>query len=54
MVLFLLGLIIGGVLGITLLAVLSSGAIADEQMEHMMKESVHFLMEKQDVIIHKN
>jgi hypothetical protein len=54
MVLFLLGLIIGGVLGITLLSVLSSGAIADEQIEDMIKESGNFLMDKQKVIIHKN
>jgi hypothetical protein len=54
MVLFLLGLIIGGVLGIASLAVLSSGANADEQMQHMMKGSVNPLMDKQKVIIHKN
>jgi hypothetical protein len=54
MVLFLLGLIIGGVLGIASLAVLSSGANADEQMEHMTKGSVNLLMDKQKVIIHKN
>jgi hypothetical protein len=54
MVLFLIGLIVGGILGITLLAVLSSGATADEQMEHMMKESANFLIDKQNVIIHKN
>jgi type III secretory pathway component EscT len=54
MVLFLIGLIVGGIFGITLLAVLSSGAIADEQMEHMMKESVNSIIDKQNVIIHKN
>lgn len=54
MVLFLLGLIVGGILGIALLAVLSSGAIADEQMEHMMKESGNFLIDKQNVIVYKN
>ena len=51
MVLFLIGLIVGGILGITLLAVLSSGANADEQMERMMKESANFLIDKQSVII---
>jgi len=54
MVLFLIGLIVGGILGITLLAVLSSGANADEQMERMMKESANFLIDKQNVIIYKN
>ena len=54
MVLFLLGLIVGGILGIALLAVLSSGAIADEQMEQMMKESANFHIDKQNVIVHKN
>ena len=54
MILFLLGLIVGGILGIALLAVLSSGAMADEQMEHMMKKSANFLTDKQNVIVYKN
>ena len=56
MVLFLIGLIVGGILGMALLAVLSCGAHADEQMEHMMKESesVNFLIDKRSVLIHKN
>jgi len=56
MVLFLIGLIVGGMLGMALLAVLSSGAHADEHMEHMMKasESANFLIDKQSVVIHKN
>ena len=54
MVLFLIGLIVGGILGITVLAVLSSGANADEQMERMMKESANFLIDKQNVVIYKN
>jgi uncharacterized membrane-anchored protein YhcB (DUF1043 family) len=56
MVLFLIGLIVGGILGMALLAVLSSGAHADEQMEHMMKasQSAKFLIDRQGVVIHRN
>ena len=54
MVLFLIGLIVGGILGITVLAVLSSGANADEQMERMMKESANFSKDKQNEIRYKN
>jgi len=54
MVLFLLGLMIGGVLGIALAAILSSGANADEKMEQMMKKPVNFLTDRRNVIIHKN
>jgi hypothetical protein len=38
MLLFLLGLIVGAILGITLTAILSAGALADDQMENIMKK----------------
>jgi len=37
MLLFLLGLIVGGILGITLMAILAIGSIADKNMVNMMK-----------------
>jgi len=38
MLLFLLGLIVGMIFGITLIAILSAGALADDQMENIMKK----------------
>jgi len=37
MLLFLLGLIVGVIFGITLVSILSAGALADDQMENIMK-----------------
>lgn len=54
MLLFLLGLVVGGILGITLAAILSTGAIADERMEHMLKKLDQFSLDKQNIIIPKN
>jgi len=37
MLLFLLGLIVGVIFGTALVSILSAGALADEQMENIMK-----------------
>ncbi len=38
MLMFFLGLIVGSILGITLVSILSTGALADEQMENIMRK----------------
>jgi uncharacterized membrane-anchored protein YhcB (DUF1043 family) len=38
MLLFLLGLIVGVIFGITLVSILNSGAIADQWMEYTLKK----------------
>ena len=43
MFLFLLGLIVGVIFGIMLIAILNSGAIADQWMEYTLKGMDHFL-----------
>jgi hypothetical protein len=37
MLTFLLGLIVGAILGVFFVAILSSGAIADEQNDHLLR-----------------
>ena len=54
MLLFLLGLVVGGSLGITIMTILSTGAKADEQMEYMLKKFDQFPLDKQNIIIPKN
>jgi hypothetical protein len=38
MLMFFLGLTVGSILGITLVSILSAGALADEQIESIMKK----------------
>jgi hypothetical protein len=54
MLLFLLGLVVGGSLGIALICILSMGSIADEQMELMSKKFDRFSFDKQNIIISKH
>ena len=37
MLMFFVGLIVGSIFGIALVSILSAGAVADEQMENIMK-----------------
>lgn len=54
MLLFLLGLIIGGSLGIALMCMLSTGSMADEQSELMSKKFDQFSFDKQNIIVSKH
>jgi uncharacterized membrane-anchored protein YhcB (DUF1043 family) len=54
MLLFLAGLIVGVIFGIVLIAILTSGAIADQSMEYTMEELNHFSSSKQNIITTKN
>jgi hypothetical protein len=54
MLLFFAGLIAGVIFGITLIAILTSGAIADEWMEATLKEMDHFPSSDQNIITTKN
>ena len=54
MLLFLAGLIVGVIFGITLIAILTSGANADQWMEYTLKEMDHFSSGDQNIITTKN
>ena len=54
MLLFLLGLIVGVVSGITLIAILNSGAIADQWMEYTLKKMDHISSSDKNIIIPKH
>jgi len=54
MLLFLLGLVVGGILGIALICILSTGSMADEQMKLMSKNFDQFSFEKKNIIISKH
>lgn len=54
MLLFLVGLIVGVIFGIVLIAILTSGAIADQWMENTLKEVDHFSSSDQNIITTKN
>ena len=54
MLLFLLGLIVGVIFGITLIAILKSGAIADQWMEYTLKGMDHISSSDQNIIIPKH
>jgi hypothetical protein len=54
MFLFFAGVIVGVIFGITLIAVLSSGAIADQWMEYQLKERDRFSSGIQTIITTKN
>jgi len=54
MLLFLAGLIAGAVFGITLAAILNSGAVADEWMEATLKEMDPFPSSDPNIITTKN
>jgi uncharacterized membrane-anchored protein YhcB (DUF1043 family) len=41
MLLFLLGMIVGLIFGITLIAILNAGAVADQWMEYNLKKMDH-------------
>ena len=51
MLCFLLGLVVGGILGVTLAAILSAGAIADKEMKYAWKNLNHFEKERNSVIL---
>jgi hypothetical protein len=50
MFLFFVGLIVGVIFGIVLIAILSSGSIADQWMEHQLKEMDQFSSNNQTII----
>ncbi len=52
MFLFLLGLVVGGCLGIIIVAILSAGAKADEWMEYTLKKLDQSTSGEQNIIIH--
>jgi hypothetical protein len=52
--LFLLGLVVGGLLGIALICILSAGSMADEQMELMSKKFDRFSLDKQNIVISRH
>lgn len=54
MLLFLLGLVVGGIFGIALICILSTGSMADEQMERMSKKFDQFSFDKHKIIISKH
>jgi uncharacterized membrane-anchored protein YhcB (DUF1043 family) len=54
MLLFLLGLVVGGILGIVLICSLSAGSQADEQRELMSTKFDQFSFEKQNIVISKH
>jgi gas vesicle protein len=54
MLLFLLGLVVGGILGIALICILSAGSMADEQMELMRKKFDQFSFDKQNIVTSKH
>jgi hypothetical protein len=54
MFLFFSGLILGVIFGIVLIAILSSGAIADQWMENQLKEMDQFSSTNQPIITTKN
>jgi hypothetical protein len=54
MLLFLAGLIAGVIFGITLIAILTSGAKADQWMEYTLKEMDHFSSSDPSIITTKN
>lgn len=54
MLLFLLGLVVGGILGIALVCILSAGSMADEQMELMSKKLDQFSFDEQKIVISKH
>ena len=53
MLLFLLGLIVGVIFGITLIAILNSGATADQWMEYTLKGMDHISSNDHKIIIPK-
>jgi len=53
MLCFLLGLVVGGILGIALAAILSAGATADKEMEYIWK-NFNQLEEEQNSVILKH
>ena len=54
MFLFFVGLIVGVIFGIVLIAILSSGAIADQWIEYQLKEMDQFSSTNQPIITTKN
>lgn len=54
MLLFSLGLIVGVIFGITLIAILDSGAVADQWMEYKLKGMDHISQNDQNIIIPKH
>jgi|WetSurSiteA1Bulk_404760.scaffolds.fasta_scaffold40220_2 hypothetical protein len=54
MLLFLAGIIVGAIFGITLIAILHSGAVADEWMEATLKEMDPFPSSDPKIITTKN
>jgi len=54
MFLFLLGVTVGAMLGIALIARLSTGAVADERIELLSEKFDQFSLEKQEIIISKH
>jgi len=54
MLLFLVGLIVGAIFGIPLIAILTSGAKADQWMEYTLKEMDHFSSSDKNIITTNN
>ena len=54
MFLFFVGLIVGVIFGIVLIAILSSGAIADQWIEYQLKEMDQFSSPNQPIITPQN
>jgi hypothetical protein len=53
MLLFLLGSVVGGILGMVLISILSMGAIADKRMEFISEYVDQFSFDRQHMTIHK-
>jgi hypothetical protein len=54
MLLFLLGLVVGGSLGIAIICMLSIGSKSDEQLELISKKVDQFSFDKQSIIVSKH
>jgi hypothetical protein len=54
MLLFLIGLVIGGILGVALICALSIASIADDQMELIIKKSERLSFYQGNIIISRH